>query len=119
MTIFLFAFQWILHNWSDDDCAKILTNCRKAIPKETGRVIIVEIVQQPKEDDAFRDTRFILDLSMLDYFSSGKERQEKEWGGARVRPRTAAYSGSDLTSSECAPVFQLCCCYVLLGVRVQ
>ncbi|XP_023741945.1 desmethylxanthohumol 6'-O-methyltransferase [Lactuca sativa] len=75
-TIFM---KWILHNWSDDDCAKILTNCRKAIPKETGRVIIVEIVQQPKEDDAFSDTRFILDLSMLAYFSSGKERSEKEW----------------------------------------
>merc|ERR1711933_613960 len=36
--------KWILHDWSDEACVKILKNCRKAIPEETGRVVLVEIV---------------------------------------------------------------------------
>ncbi|MBA0855940.1 hypothetical protein Goshw_021506 [Gossypium schwendimanii] len=25
--------KWILHDWDDEDCIKILKNCKKAIPK--------------------------------------------------------------------------------------
>ena len=36
--------QWLLHNWSDEACVKILKNCRKAIPEKTGKVIIIDVV---------------------------------------------------------------------------
>ncbi|KAL7596297.1 hypothetical protein Lser_V15G30003 [Lactuca serriola] len=75
-TIFM---KWILHNWSNDDCVKILKNCRKAIPKETGKVIIVEIVQHSTEDDPFNYTRLTFDLVMFAFFPSGRERSENEW----------------------------------------
>ncbi|KAI3505380.1 hypothetical protein L1887_27493 [Cichorium endivia] len=71
--------KWILHNWSDEDCVKILKNCRKAVPKETGKVIIVEIVQHPLEDDPFNYTRVAFDLVMFAYFPSGRERSENDW----------------------------------------
>ncbi|GJU38473.1 caffeic acid 3-O-methyltransferase-like protein [Tanacetum coccineum] len=35
--------KWILHDWSDDHCTKLLKNCYKALP-ENGKVIIVEAV---------------------------------------------------------------------------
>ncbi|KAL7594780.1 hypothetical protein Lser_V15G29991 [Lactuca serriola] len=69
----------ILHSWSDDDCVKILKNCRKAMPKGTGKVIMVEIVQHPTGDDPLNDTRVTFDLVMLTCFSTGRERTEVEW----------------------------------------
>ncbi|KAI3690156.1 hypothetical protein L2E82_48131 [Cichorium intybus] len=74
----VFPFQTILHSWNDDDCVKILQNCRKAIPKETGKVIMVEIILDRTEDDPFNDIRVTSDLAML-CFSSGRERNEREW----------------------------------------
>ncbi|KAJ9550138.1 hypothetical protein OSB04_014183 [Centaurea solstitialis] len=75
-TIFM---KWILHDWSDEDCIKILKNCRKALLKKTGKIIIVEIVQHSTEDDLFQDTHLTYDLVMFSHFSSGKERTESEW----------------------------------------
>ncbi|KAI4333990.1 hypothetical protein L6164_018734 [Bauhinia variegata] len=34
--------KWVLYDWSDQHCIKILKNCRKAIPEKTGKVIIVD-----------------------------------------------------------------------------
>ncbi|PWA44075.1 (R,S)-reticuline 7-O-methyltransferase [Artemisia annua] len=75
-TIFM---KWILHDWSDDDCIKILKNCRKAISKETGKLIIVEIVRDPKGEDFFDDMRLTYDLVMFSHFSNGRERTELQW----------------------------------------
>ncbi|XP_071689121.1 trans-resveratrol di-O-methyltransferase-like [Rutidosis leptorrhynchoides] len=54
--VFFFFFfftvkQWMLHDWSDEDCIKILKKCKDAIPtKENGgKVIIIEMVV--KNDD--------------------------------------------------------------------
>lgn len=75
-TIFM---KWILHDWSDDDCIKILKNCRKAIPKESGKIVIAEIVNHPTGDDPFVDTQLTYDLVMFSHFSGGRERNESEW----------------------------------------
>ncbi|XP_059664658.1 xanthohumol 4-O-methyltransferase-like [Cornus florida] len=71
--------KWIMHDWSDEDCIKILKNCRRAIPKETGKVIIVDIVLQAEGDGQFDKTGMAFDIVMLAHFSSGKERTEAEW----------------------------------------
>ncbi|KAF5761853.1 putative trans-resveratrol di-O-methyltransferase [Helianthus annuus] len=44
-------FKWVLHNWSDEECAEILKRCKEAIPtKENGgKVIIIEIVLKDEE----------------------------------------------------------------------
>jgi len=74
----------IMHDWGDDDCIKILKNCRKAIP-ETGRVIIVDMVlNADKEDDkkgAVVDPNIdlVFDLLMAAHTTGGKERTEEEW----------------------------------------
>ncbi|CAI9290796.1 unnamed protein product [Lactuca saligna] len=75
-TIFM---KTILHSYSNDDCVKILKNCRKAVPKETGKVIMVEIVKDQKGDDPFKDIRVSFDLAMFTLVSSGRERTEGEW----------------------------------------
>ena len=71
--------QWIMHDWNDESCVKILKNCRKAIPEETGKVIIVDVVLQPEGNGLFDDTSLVFDLLMIAHSSGGKERTELEW----------------------------------------
>ncbi|XP_052207534.1 (R,S)-reticuline 7-O-methyltransferase-like [Diospyros lotus] len=71
--------KWILHDWSDEDCVKILKNCRKAILEKTGKVILMEVILKPGGENVFGNTGFVLDLLMLAHSSGGKERTEAEW----------------------------------------
>lgn len=79
--------KWIMHDWSDEDCIKILKNCRKAIP-DTGKVIIVDVVLEADQgDDIVKKKKkaldpnlgIVFDLVMVAHSSGGKERTEKEW----------------------------------------
>jgi len=70
--------QWILHNWKDEECVKILKNCKEAIASE-GRVIIIDMVMEnKKEEREFTETQFFFDMQMMMLFAA-KERNEKEW----------------------------------------
>ncbi|KAM7257955.1 hypothetical protein ACFE04_016050 [Oxalis oulophora] len=69
--------KWIMHDWPDKECIQILRNCRKAIP-ENGRVVLVDIVLQQKEDGSFCDFGLQADLLMFAH-TGGKERTEPEW----------------------------------------
>ncbi|XP_038713006.1 (R,S)-reticuline 7-O-methyltransferase-like [Tripterygium wilfordii] len=71
--------KWILHDWKDEECVKILRNCGKALPKKTGKLIIVEIVVQSDGDTIFGDMDLVFDMAMLAGPSGGKERTELEW----------------------------------------
>ncbi|CAK9151356.1 unnamed protein product [Ilex paraguariensis] len=71
--------KWILHDWSDEHCVKILKNCRKAIPEKTGKVIIIDVVLNPEGDGLFDNTGLVFDLVMIAHTSGRKERTEPEW----------------------------------------
>lgn len=71
--------KWILHDWSDDHCVKILKNCRKAIPEKTGKVIILDHVLDPEGDEPFTDIGIAFDMILFAHNSGGKERTEENW----------------------------------------
>ncbi|XP_073308963.1 flavonoid 4'-O-methyltransferase 3-like [Primulina huaijiensis] len=72
--------MWVLHDWSDEECIRILRNCMDAIPKDKGKVIIVEaVVRESEEDDEYIEFRFALDMVMMAHTERGKERTCKEW----------------------------------------
>uniref|UniRef100_A0A224XGP2 N-acetylserotonin methyltransferase n=1 Tax=Hypericum kalmianum TaxID=473045 RepID=A0A224XGP2_9ROSI len=71
----------ILHDWSDEECLKILGNCKKAITGERkgGKVIIIDIVIDEKKDEReATEAKLLFDMLMMGLLS-GKERSEKEW----------------------------------------
>ncbi|KAI3892552.1 hypothetical protein MKX03_021193 [Papaver bracteatum] len=76
--------KFILHDWSDKDCVRILKRCKEAIPsrKEGGKVIIIDAVieedKNKQEDDSITETQLLFDIMMM-AFHNGKERTEKEW----------------------------------------
>ncbi|XP_027909599.1 probable O-methyltransferase 3 [Vigna unguiculata] len=68
----------IMHNWKDEECVKILKNCKESIASE-GRVIIIDMVMEnKKEDHELTEMQLFLDMQMMMLFSA-KERNEKEW----------------------------------------
>ncbi|XP_061351756.1 isoflavone-7-O-methyltransferase 9-like [Gastrolobium bilobum] len=73
--------KWVLHNWSDDDCIKILKNCKEAISGKSkgGKVIIIDIVMNEKHDDhKMKEVKLCFDIVMMASLN-GKERDEKDW----------------------------------------
>lgn len=72
------VMQLILHDWSDEDCVKILKKCKEAVPREGGKVIIVDVVLDGKEEHKFSKPRMVLDIDML-VNTGGRERTEDDW----------------------------------------
>jgi hypothetical protein len=73
------SFQWILHDWGDAECVKILKNCKKAIAsQEEGKVVILDmVVGAGSSDEKHVETQIVFDLFMM--FINGTERDETEW----------------------------------------
>ncbi|XP_028807902.1 (R,S)-reticuline 7-O-methyltransferase-like [Neltuma alba] len=71
--------KWLLHDWSDEDCIKILKNCKKAVAEDKGKVIIAEFVLKPEGNGLFDDIGLLFDLLMIAHSSGGRERTESEW----------------------------------------
>lgn len=74
-----YIMRHIIHDWSDEDAVKILTNCRKAM-NSGGKVLVVEAVIQ---DDNSPSPFKWLDLSMLTI--GGKERTRQQFEGILSR----------------------------------
>ncbi|KAH9718236.1 Flavone 3'-O-methyltransferase 1 [Citrus sinensis] len=70
--------KWILHDWSDDQCVKILKNCYDALP-EFGKVIVVDsLIPESLETDILSRFVYLLDMQMYTVFPGGKERTVEE-----------------------------------------
>jgi len=70
----LYILKRILHDWDDQQCIKILANCRKAMKKHTKLLIIEAIVEPGNKSNIIKE----IDLAMLLLFG-GKERTQNEW----------------------------------------
>jgi len=69
----LYLMRHVPHDWSDEDAARILRNCRSAM-RPGGRVVVVEIVVPAGNDPSFAKW---MDLMMITY--GGKERSENQY----------------------------------------
>ncbi|KAL2345963.1 hypothetical protein Fmac_007248 [Flemingia macrophylla] len=71
--------KWILHDWSDEHCLKLLKNCYKAIPDD-GKVIVVDsIVSIMPETTTTAKSVLGSDLLMMTQNPGGKERTRQEF----------------------------------------
>ncbi|KAK9131987.1 hypothetical protein Scep_011515 [Stephania cephalantha] len=71
----------VLHDWSDEECVKILKRCREAISskEEGGKVIIVDMVIDMKESThESTEIQLMFDMEMM-VEVTGKERTKHEW----------------------------------------
>ncbi|GAY56886.1 hypothetical protein CUMW_175330 [Citrus unshiu] len=70
--------KWILLDWSDDQCVKILKNCYDALP-ESGKVIVVDSLKpESLETDILSRYVYMLDIQMYTVIPGAKERTIEE-----------------------------------------
>lgn len=73
-----YIMKWILHDWDDAACHRILRNIRSMIPRD-GRVVVVDrLVPERVTDDASIRVNLLMDLTML-MTHKGRERTENEF----------------------------------------
>lgn len=70
-----YLMKHILHDWSDEDCVRILRHCRRVVPAN-GRVLVVECVIPPGNESGFGK---LLDIEMIAVTEGGRERTAKEF----------------------------------------
>jgi hypothetical protein len=93
----------ILHDWPDKQCQIILTNCHRAMQKES-RLLVVEMVIPPGNEPSVAK---LLDLEML-VITGGRERTEAEFNNLFV--------SSGFKLSRIIPTRENVC--IIEGIRV-
>ncbi|XP_061366006.1 isoliquiritigenin 2'-O-methyltransferase-like [Gastrolobium bilobum] len=68
----------IIHNWSDEKCLQLLSNCHKALPPN-GKVIIGELIL-PEDPEPKNEYKMISILDNIMFITpGGRERTEKQY----------------------------------------
>lgn len=70
-----YFMKHILHDWDDDDCLRILANCRAAMPSYARLIVCEKILPAGNE----RSVAKTMDLVMLVLTDGGRERTEQEF----------------------------------------
>ncbi|KAK9093713.1 hypothetical protein Scep_025182 [Stephania cephalantha] len=71
--------KWILHDWNDEYCSKLLRNCYDSLPSD-GKLIVVEaILPEAAEKDVAARGLCQIDIIMMTQNQGGKERTDKEF----------------------------------------
>ncbi|KAK9051269.1 hypothetical protein SSX86_027896 [Deinandra increscens subsp. villosa] len=73
--------KWILHDWNDEECMKILKKCKEAIPSREngGKLIIIDMVVKAHEGEhELLKTQLFFDMLMMTTLT-GRERSEDDW----------------------------------------
>jgi hypothetical protein len=96
----LYLMKWILHDWDDADCVRILRNVAAAMPAG-AKLVVIEGVQ----DRNAAHPRFSpIDLQMLVVTDGGRERTVSEirglLAGAGLRPTGLTFTPADLALVE-------------------
>ena len=73
----VYLLMSILHDWSDEDCVRILRVVRTAMPSD-ARLLIVEHILEP-DPAAGNPMTYLLDMQMLAMFGSARERTKSEF----------------------------------------
>ncbi|PUZ69545.1 hypothetical protein GQ55_2G117700 [Panicum hallii var. hallii] len=71
----------VLHDWSDEDCVRILKRCKEAICRgeQGGKLIIIDlVVGSSSRATTCHETQLLFDL-FISTLTQGRERDEKEW----------------------------------------
>nr|KYP33307.1 Isoliquiritigenin 2'-O-methyltransferase [Cajanus cajan] len=66
----------VLHNWSDEDCLRLLRNCHKALP-QNGKVIVVDLIVPEASDSD--ESKIVSIIDNLMFVIGGKERTTNEF----------------------------------------
>ena len=102
----LYILSRVLHDWSDEDCVRILRICRTQM-QSGSRLLIVEHIIEPDPIKG-RPTDYLVDIQMMAMFGSARARTEDEFrkllaeSGLTLRRHIATESPVSILESEAA-----------------
>ena len=67
----------VLHDFSDEDCLRVLRTCRPAMPAG-ARLLVVERMLEP-DPERDQPTEYLIDAQMMAMFGGGRERTQAEF----------------------------------------
>lgn len=67
----------VLHDWADDDCIRILRNCRASMGSQSLLLLGEQILEPDPERG--RATGYLVDMQMMAMFGRARERSEEEF----------------------------------------
>ncbi len=73
----IYMLVWVLHDWSDEDCSRILRACRKVMGPDTVLLICEQILEPDPAQG--RPTSYLVDMQMMTMFGSARERTQNEF----------------------------------------
>ena len=73
----VYLLIWVLHDWSDEDCLRILRTCRAAMAPD-AKLLIVEQILEP-DPACGHPASYLIDTHMMAMFGSALERTESEF----------------------------------------
>nr|GEU31487.1 caffeic acid 3-O-methyltransferase-like [Tanacetum cinerariifolium] len=105
--------KWILHDWNDDDCTKLLKNCYKALPAH-GKAIVLDGIL-PFIPDTSYSCKFTtqIDSFMMALLTGGKERTYDEF---LILAKTAGFAG---IRKECLEAIKIIVAYSAMALLKQ
>ncbi len=71
----VYLLKNVIHNWSLEECVKILTNIRNAMPPKR-KILIIEMIIDEDNHASFAK---LIDLQMMVFMDAGRERTLKEF----------------------------------------
>ncbi|PNT63684.1 hypothetical protein BRADI_4g20020v3 [Brachypodium distachyon] len=97
--------KYVLHDWSDEQCVKVLARCREAIPcrEAGGKVIVVEVVlgaSSPCCAGPMHEAELLMDMAMM-CMTTGHEREEHEWRSIFVAAGFSDYKINKALGVQC------------------
>jgi hypothetical protein len=99
-----YVLKWVLHDWSDGACVRILGACRRAIAARAGTVVLVEMVLEERRP---APSKLAMDVAMMS-LTGGRERTAREYGellrAAGFALRRVVPTASPLSVLEARPV---------------
>lgn len=90
--------KYILHNWTDKDCLRILKKCKEAVTNDgkRGKVTIIDmVIDEKKDENQVTQIKLLMDVNMA--CLNGKERNEEEWKKLFIEAGFQDYKISPLT----------------------
>ncbi|PKI69159.1 hypothetical protein CRG98_010426 [Punica granatum] len=109
VTVLDLPHVWILHDWNDEEGVKILKRCKDAITsngKDGGKVIVIDIVLDEKENKACSEMGLLFDMMMMAVVT-GRERRKKEWAKLFLDAGFRKYGITPLVGPRCLIEVQL------------
>jgi len=79
----IYILKNILHNWSDEDCIRILKNIKEVLP-ENGKIVILEMIIEEDNKPSFGK---LIDIQMMVFMKKGKERTRQEYKDLLAKSR--------------------------------